>query len=54
MHLSATGIVQQYDDGLITDDEFRNKLIIWLTEASESELDILRCELLDGFEASSD
>lgn len=51
MHLSETGIVQQFDrDG--KEDVFRLALAIWLLEASSTELDILCAELLDGFRAS--
>jgi hypothetical protein len=52
MHLSETGIVQQFDqDGKV--DVFRYALMIWLAEASSTELDILCAELLDGFVRSN-
>jgi hypothetical protein len=53
MHLSETGIVQDFDqDGKA--DVFRCALMIWLADASSTELDVLCAELLDGFDGSKD
>jgi hypothetical protein len=53
-HLSQTGIVQSFDKGCMSENEFRLALIRWLCDATESELDIVAAELLDGFDGSGD
>jgi hypothetical protein len=53
-HLSEAGIVQAFDKGVLSADQFRIAMIHWLCEATNTQLDILCAELLDGFANSSD
>lgn len=53
-HLSATGIVQNFDEEEFDTPTFKLKLIAWIANATVSEIDILCAELLTGFDASGD
>ena len=53
MHLSETGIVQNFDGEEFDTVEFKLKLIGWIASATTSEMDVLCAELLDGFESST-
>lgn len=54
MHLSETGIVQNFDGEEFDTVEFKLKLIGWIASATTSEMDVLCAELLEGFEGSTD
>lgn len=54
MHLSETGIVQNFDGEEFDTATFKLKLISWIASATTSEIDVLCAELLEGFEGSTD